>query len=170
MAKSSKRTSGVPAPRLRPYPVALTPEVAFDELSARERVEAAGLDYICTMLAAGEMLTDIAAELGVSRFTLTAWMNSDFNRSARAREARRLGAAMWDEKAEVELRKARTPLAMARARELAHHYRWRAAKLSPREYGDRLAPAGGTDVRALSDEELHTMVAAYGFAPIGSER
>ena len=27
---------------------------------------------------------------------------------------------------------------LAKARELAHHYRWRAAKIAPREYGDRV--------------------------------
>ena len=38
---------------------------------------------------------------------------------------------------------AKDALALGKARELAHHYRWRASKIAPRDYGDRMAVTGG---------------------------
>jgi hypothetical protein len=58
--------------------------------------------------------------------------------------------------------------ALEKARELAHHYRWRAKAIAPRDYGDRVTNehtgAGGgpialaaIDMKNLSDEELENM-------------
>jgi hypothetical protein len=57
---------------------------------------------------------------------------------------------------------------LEKARELAHHYRWRAKAIAPRDYGDRVTNehtgAGGgpialaaIDMKNLSDEELENM-------------
>jgi hypothetical protein len=48
----------------------------------------------------------------------------------------------WDEQAEEELvglGSEATPGDIARARELASHYRWRSKALAPADYGDRQA-------------------------------
>jgi hypothetical protein len=47
-------------------------------------------------------------------------------------------AAAYDEQAEQELRSATDLFQLAKARELAQHLRWRASKINPKAYGDRL--------------------------------
>lgn len=47
-------------------------------------------------------------------------------------------ASYWEEKAESCIADAADEFELKKARELAHHYRWRAAKIAPREYGDKL--------------------------------
>ncbi len=107
------------------------------------------LDEVCKRLADGESMTAIAAGVGVSTGSLSEWLEATVERSARSKEARRLAARHWDEKAEQVIRDAaRHPVELTRARELAHHYRWRAKMTAPRDYGDKVdhtvsGPAGG---------------------------
>lgn len=105
---------------------------------AREKLDAFGIDAVCEAIAARKTLTQIARKVGVSLWTLLAWLNADASRSARARETRAGMAKHWDEQAEAEIRKAKDPLALAKARELAHHFRWRASKIAPAEYGEKI--------------------------------
>lgn len=109
-----------------------------------------GVDAVCERLAEGMSLTAIATEIGVSKGSLLGWLAADTDRSARAREARALSARCWDEQAEAEIRGASDSLSLAKARELAQHYRWRATKIAPRDYGDKvqLADADGDKLPA----------------------
>ena len=70
--------------------------------------------------------------------TLSQWIASDEEHSARAREARIHAARIWDEKALSVIEQALDPFELQRAKELAHHYRWRASKTAPKEYGDKV--------------------------------
>jgi len=105
--------------------------------SADEKLEAFGIDALCEAILDRSM-TEIAGTIGVSMGKLIAWIAADDNRSARAREARIMSARMWDEKAVTEIEQACDPFELARAKELAHHYRWRASKIAPRDYGDKV--------------------------------
>ena len=96
------------------------------------------MDSVCEDLCAGSSLTGIANEIGVSLGSLLAWIGADSERSARVRETRAAMAKVWDEKAEDEIRQAEDEFQLKKARELAHHFRWRATKVAPREYGDRI--------------------------------
>ena len=53
-----------------------------------------------------------------------------------------MAARVWDDRAEAVLRDASDLFELAKAKELAHHYRWRASKIAPRDYGDRTVLAG----------------------------
>ena len=86
----------------------------------------------------GKSISQVASDFSVSRSTLWRWLESDPQRSARAREARQSSAESWDDKAERTLSDAGEPFELARARELAQHYRWRASKIAPKVYGDKL--------------------------------
>jgi len=86
----------------------------------------------------GESLASIAASKGKVRSMLSKWIAADENRSARARTSRELAASAWDEKAESGIAEATDPFDLAKAKELAHHYRWRSSKISPAQYGDKL--------------------------------
>lgn len=106
---------------------------------ARARLDKVGIDEIVEMIAVeGASLRGIANEVGVSAGSLLTWIEADPERSARVRDAREQLAKLWDEKAEDVLQQARDEFTLKKARELASHYRWRASKTAPREYGDRV--------------------------------
>jgi hypothetical protein len=104
---------------------------------ARAKLDAFGLDNVCEAIAAGESMSALARRLHVGYGQLSVWIASDPERSARVQEARASTAKLWDEEAERLLKKAPDPFELTRARELGHHYRWRASKIAPKEYGDK---------------------------------
>ena len=122
--------------------------------TADERIAKYGEDNVIEALADGKTMTAIAQEIGVSIGVLSAWLSIGDERSARAREARSYAARIWDERAEDAIAEAKEPFELARAKELAHHYRWRASKIAPREYGDKvqaeLTGAGGGAIAVQS--------------------
>ena len=135
---------------------------------SRAKCDAFGLGKICESITAGESMTAIAAHIGVHVSTLIEWIEEDSQRSARAREARHRSARLWDERAEHVITVAGGPFELNKAKELAHHYRWRAKAIAPREYGDKITNEhtgadGGpiaiasVDLKNLSDEELENM-------------
>lgn len=135
---------------------------------AQNKCEAFGLDSVCDLLISGCSLTDIASRIGVHVSSLLTWCEADPQRSARVKEARRMAGRVWDEQAELCLMQAADPFELSKAKELAHHYRWRAKAVAPRDYGDKVTQEitgrdGGAvqvtavDLRGLSDEELTQM-------------
>ncbi len=103
-----------------------------------ERIEAFGIEAVCERLSNGMTMTALAEEIGVTVGKLSQWIASDEEHSARAREARIHAARIWDEKALSVVEQARDLFELQRAKELAHHYRWRASKTAPKEYGDKV--------------------------------
>lgn len=110
--------------------------------TARAAMDAFGLDALCEAIADEQSLTSIARGLGITPGSMLAWVDADPERSARVREARRQMAAIWDERAERLLSEADDEFGLKKAKELAHHYRWRAKAIAPKEYGDRLDHSG----------------------------
>ncbi len=103
---------------------------------AREALDAFGVDAVIHHLEEYSSLTKLAKDVGVAFGALQNWIESDPERAARVRDCRRLMARKWDERAEAEIRKAKDQFELNKAREIAHHYRWRAAKIAP-EYRDK---------------------------------
>ena len=143
--------------------------------SAVKKLDAVGIDAIVQEIIAGNSLTNIAKTQTVGVASLLTWIEADAERSARAREARAQAAKIWDEKAEYVLQIASDPFELAKARELASHYRWRAKSVAPRDYGDKVTNehtgAGGgpitlaaVDLTGLSDAELVQMQTLLGKA------
>ena len=114
--------------------------VVVKKLTASEKLTALGIEAICGRLAAGESQRSIAESVGVQTSGLCEWLAADAERSARAREARSASARHWDDQAEAAIIAAdeTLPGSIAKARELASHYRWRASKYAPKDYGDKL--------------------------------
>jgi transcriptional regulator with XRE-family HTH domain len=127
--------------------------------SKTAKLDEIGIDEICDRIVAGDSQSQIAADAGVSIALLSAWLGANPERSARAREARIAAARQFDEKAEAELRAASDPFTLARARELAQHYRWKASKASPKEYGDKIEIDQKTTLVDLTDEQLDARLA-----------
>lgn len=131
--------------------------------SASDKVEAFGIDALCAAILGEKTLTAIAQELDVSIGTLLTWVEAVPERSARAREARARTARIWDEKATKVIEDAKDPFELSKAKELAHHYRWRASKIAPRDYGDKVAIGGADDlppIKTLSEDQLDAKLAA----------
>jgi len=107
------------------------------------RLDEVGIDEICYMIEHDDLsYADIATKFLLSKNTLINWLESDPNRSARAREARKGSAKRCDELALAALEAIPddgTKAQIARQREIASHYRWRAKVRNPAEFGDRQA-------------------------------
>lgn len=136
------------------------------EPRAADKLDAAGIDALCDAIVSGTSMTEYAVQLGVSIGSLINWIEGDSERSARVREARRQSARTYDDKALAELEDAKNAFGLAKAREKAQHYRWRASKIAPKEYGEKLAVGGADDLppirqsldlTGLSAAELATM-------------
>ncbi len=128
---------------------------------ARQAIDAFGLDALCEAITDRKTMTAISEEIGVSIGSLLTWIEANPERSARVKDVRRATARIWDEQAETEIRAAEDDLGLRKAKELAHHYRWRASKISP-EYGDRQVLAGDPEapLTGVSDDQLDSRLNA----------
>lgn len=106
-------------------------------LTAAGKIDAYGEDAVIESITDGMSLNELARRLGVAIGTLLTWIAASPERSARAREARTYAARIWDEKAIEAIEAAQDPFELARAKEMAHHYRWRASKSAPKDYGEK---------------------------------
>lgn len=113
---------------------------------SQDKISAYGLDALCTAIIGGETLTSIAERLTVAIAALLMWIEVDSERSARVKEARTKASRLWDEKALSGIEAAKDPFELAKAKEAAHHLRWRASKIAPREYGDKVQHGGAEDL------------------------
>lgn len=92
------------------------------------------------MIIDGKTFREIAVEFGFTVGALHKYLNKS-EHSARVAEALMISAASYADKAEEVLQditKDSNTVEMARARELAQHYRWKASKRNPRSYGDKV--------------------------------
>lgn len=107
---------------------------------AQDILNRLGIDAICALIEADESLEKIAKANGMTEICLRRWLSEDMSRSARAEASRKLSSAACDAKALkiiLELPAKGTPAQIARAREAAQHYRWRARIRDPQNYGDQ---------------------------------
>lgn len=127
------------------------------------KLDELGIDGFCAMLVAGKSRAQISREIGVSPASVVEWLAKDPEYSARAREASLESADAYADMAE-DILAALPPDAsqaqITQARELAHHYRWMAAKRRPQTYSERVQQDVNTKVEVtLSDEELNDRIA-----------
>lgn len=109
--------------------------------AATAAMNAFGVDEVCWLIGEGYSMTAIAMKVKVSIGSLLTWIEADPERSARVRETRAVMARYWDERSERVIEDASDEFELKKAKELSHHYRWRAAKIAPRDYGDRIQHA-----------------------------
>lgn len=105
---------------------------------AKDALDALGLDGVCARICDGDTMTGIAQSLGITFGSLSTWLEASPERSARTREARALAARQWDEQALTKIENASDAFELSKAKEVAHHLRWRATKIAP-AYSDRQA-------------------------------
>ncbi|MGE5052032.1 MAG: hypothetical protein ACM3KI_11060 [Bacillota bacterium] len=97
------------------------------------------IDIIIELIIEGSTFRQIAEQLNVKLSTLHDFTSKP-EHSARVSQALEISAQTYEEKAEQILINAEaSAYEMQRARELAQHYRWKAAKRSPKKYGERIS-------------------------------
>ena len=138
--------------------------------TAKQKLDILGLDTLCARLTNGESQKAIAVSLGIDQMEVGRWIAADDLRSARTREARAASARHWDEEAVNALVNADEdkPGAIAKARELASHYRWRSKCYAPKEYGDKLDMTAAVTVSLTEDQlkaKAATLMSRLGFGP-----
>lgn len=112
------------------------------------------INEICYRLEADMSQLQIAKEFNISDSLLSEWINAQPGRIARVRASRAKAADACDTKAEdvlLNLTPDATAAEVARARELANHYRWRAKVRNPQQYGDKqqVEHSGGMTLEQL---------------------
>lgn len=130
----------------KPVPAKKAAAKAGRKPVSQDKISAYGLDKICADVIQGETLTAIANKIGVVVASFLIWIDAESERSARIDEARKKSARIWDEKALDGIEGAKDAFALAKAREVAHHLRWRASKIAPRVYGEKIQHGGAEDL------------------------
>ena len=125
------------------------------ELTAQERLELLDEAEVMDAIRSGVLIRNIAKAIGVSLSALQAWLKAPL-RTASYIQARTDAAQAYDELAETAILSApASPMELARARELASHYRWRAKVLNPNTYGDKVQATVTHDVVAELRDRIH---------------
>lgn len=111
---------------------------ADNRTTARPKLDQLGVDWVCDQIADGRSLTWIAKEAGVSIGSLLTWLSTEPERSARVDAARRAASWVYEEQALQGLLDATDPFSLTKARDVAHHLRWKASKIHPQRFGDKV--------------------------------
>jgi hypothetical protein len=119
-----------------------------------------GIEALCAEIRAGKTKRALCAELTVAVNSLDQWLAANKEREAPWRAARRESAQAWDELAGEVIQAARNDFQLRKARELGHHYRWRARMINPIEYGDKIEVEQRTTVSDLSEKQIDTRLEA----------
>lgn len=115
---------------------------------------------ICDEIAAGCSLRQICEAEGMpNRSTVLRWLDAHADFAAKHARARELQADWLDEQMQEEATAA-TPEDV-RVRDLRiKTMQWRAARLAPKRYGDKLELGGDIGINRLSDEQVEAKLAA----------
>jgi hypothetical protein len=128
------------------------------------KIEAFGGETaIIERIAAGDYLQAIAEKIGVATTSFYHWAFATPEREKLVKEAQRLAGTADAAKAEKilhDLPRDATPAEIARARELASHYRWSAKMRDRKTYGDQQEVTVRTEAADLTDEQLDAEIAA----------
>lgn len=119
------------------------------------------IEIVIELIIDGYTFRQIAEQLNIKLSTLH-YHTSTPEHSARVSQALEISAQTYEEKAELILITAEaSAYEMQRARELAQHYRWKAAKRSPKKYGDKIATehSGEVKITSMTPDEREKRIA-----------
>lgn len=129
----------------------------------KAKLDAIGIDAVCEMILNDMSYAAIGAKFQMTAPSVAQWLDADPLRSARARDARVRSAAKCDELALAALQEISddgSNAMVARQREIASHYRWRAKVRNPREYGDAIKIDGDLKV-TQTIEQVDAKIAEF---------
>lgn len=105
---------------------------------SQDLIELFGEAWVLDQILAERTLVDICNEMGTNPMSFFRWQNAEPGRLERVNDTRRQAAQLWEERAATVIAEAKSGFELQKARELAHHYRWRASRIAPRQYGDKV--------------------------------
>lgn len=114
-------------------------------------------EVICDRIAAGESMRAICRDAGMpDRVTVLRWLAAHEDFAAKCARARELQADVVDEEIVDMLQDVKMgTLDPQAARVLLAGYQWRASKLAPKKYGDKLEldnrMSGGVELKVVSE-------------------
>lgn len=108
------------------------------KIKSTQKLNEKSIDKIVEMITAGMTLTAIAKSFGVHVSTLLDYIDKDSQRSARVDDARKKSAKIVVDNAEDLLSNSTDKFSLYKANLLAHHMRWKASKIAPREFGEKV--------------------------------
>lgn len=116
-------------------------------------------DAICERIVSGESLRTICTSATMpNRSTVMRWMADDAAFATKYARARVIQADFLEEEmSEIEDETLRGSLDPAAARVVLASKQWRAAKLAPKRYGEKLAIGGADDLPALQSQAIVTL-------------
>jgi hypothetical protein len=125
-------------------------------------------DQICDQLMDGKSLVKICAQDGMPhRSTVIRWMADDPDFATRCARARDAQADLMDDKI-LDVADASTSETAAADRVKIAAYQWRASKLAPKKYGDKLDLNHSGSIGTMSEEQVNARLAELlGKAGIG---
>jgi hypothetical protein len=116
-------------------------------------------DFICEGLMDGKSMRQICDEPGMpNRSTVLRWMEERPDFASKCARARELQADLMDDLVLEEAKTCTNDNAQA-ARVRIAAYQWRAAKLAPKRYGDKIAVGGADDLPAVQQVTQIQLVA-----------
>lgn len=116
-------------------------------------------DEICNLLIEGQSMVKICEREGMpSRATVLRWMAKDADFATKCARARELQADLMDDKI-LDTADASTSETAAADRVKISAYQWRASKLAPKKYGDRLDLNHSGSIGQLSDDAIDARLA-----------
>lgn len=125
-------------------------------LSTPTKKPAINIELVIEMIIEGDSYRTMAKKLKVKLTKLHDFTSKE-EHSARVREAMNISADTFAEMAEEVLLKAKlNQWSMAKARELAQHYRWKASKRRPKTYGDKVQTelSGSLDIKQITGMQI----------------
>lgn len=128
-------------------------------------------ELICDRLSDGESLRKICGEGDMpDRKTVFRWINNNASFATKYARAREMQGDFMDDKILAEADEA-TPETAALARVRIDAYKWRASKLRPKVYGDKLTLDATVARRAedMTDDELAAIAAGRSVIPAPTE-
>ena len=134
-------------------------------------LDAKGIEAICDMMREGLSYAAIGKKLKMPGTRVWKWVQADEERQMAARDALQASADFSDAQAEAVLKslnRSSTGAEIAKARELAQHYRWRASKRNPRVYGERIELDGALQTSHMTEEQIDARLRALLGKPAGS--
>jgi hypothetical protein len=111
-----------------------------------------GIEQIVDDIMDGVPLMHIAMRIEVPLSSFYRWADITPGAAERMLAARKHTAQQWEEMAEKVVAEAKNPFELMRAKELAHHYRWRAACISP-----KFNPSAKQDDKKSNDDPVAAM-------------
>lgn len=117
-------------------------------------------ERICASLMDGQSLRRICADEDMpDRRTIYRWMQAYPDFATKCAHARVIQAdSIEEDMADIEDRTLSGELDPAAARAVLSSKQWRAAKLAPKKYGDKLAIGGADDLPALQFKRIERVI------------